>query len=276
MTTRGRGRATLDAPFPLDPGGAVVGAAGRFAARARARRRRMLTAWLLAVACVGVGGWVLLVSPWGTVRTVTVTGTDRIPAEQVHALADPQAGRPLVLVDTGALAAQVRSLRLVADARVSRVWPGGLRVAVTERRPVAALPAAGGRYTLVDREGVQVEVAARAPRDVPVVEVDLVTAGPRAVRSALDSLAVMPAAVRGQVREVGAASGDGVWFRLAGGDTVVWGDAGEAGLKGAALVALQRQTERERREAAAAGDAAAARRPVTFDVSAPRAPSVQR
>lgn len=273
MTTRGRG--TLDLPFPLDGGGAVVGSADRFAARARARRRRVWTAWLLAAASVVVAGWVLLVSPWGTVRTVEVTGTDRIPAQDVHALVDPQTGRPLLLVDPGALEQQVRSLRLVADVRVSRAWPGALHVDVRERQPVAALPAEGG-LSLVDREGVEVEVVARAPRTLPVVEVDLVTAGPQAVRSALDSLAVMPADLRAQVRRIGAASGDGVWFRLADGDTVVWGDASQPALKVAALDALRRQTARERRTLASDGNPTLAERPVTFDVSAPKAPSVQR
>jgi cell division protein FtsQ len=277
MSGRGGGRTSVDHPFPTPGRGAVVPSAGRFVARARSRRRKAIAAWVVAVLLVVAAGWLLLVSPWATVRAVEVTGTDRIDPAQVRALVDGELGRPLVLVDTGAVAGRVEALRLVAHARVGRQWPGGLRVEVTERRPVAALPAlTGSAYRLVDRDGVQVEVVAVPPATVPVVEVDLVTAGAPAVRSALDSLAVMPAGLRAEVRRIGAASGDGVWFALEGGDRVVWGDAGDAALKTAALEALRRETARERKAMVRKGNRAAARRPVMFDVSAPRAPSVQR
>jgi len=277
MSGRAGGRTTVDHAFPAPQrGGAVVPSAGRFVARARSRRRKAIAGWAAAVLLGVAAGWALLASPWGTVQAVDVSGTRRIDAAEVDALVAGEVGRPLLLVDTEALAGRVEALRLVADARVVRHWPGGLRVEVAERHPVAALPATGGGFRLVDRDGVEVEVVRAAPKTVPVVEVNLVTAGAPAVRSALDSLAVMPAGLRGEVRRIGAASGDGVWFALADGDKVVWGDAGESSLKAAALDALRRQSARERKAMTAKGNHAAARRPVTFDVSAPRAPSVQR
>ena len=267
---------TTERSFPQLVGDdSVVVAQDRFGARRRARRRKVLGAWAVGVLLVLAAGWILLASPWGTVRDVTVAGTRRTDAGQVRALAGPEVGRPLVLVRTGDLAERVRALPLVAAARVARVWPGGLRVVVTERQPVAAVPKAG-RFSLVDRDGVEVAVVDAAPEALPVVQVDLVTAGAAAVNSALDSLALLPATLRGEIRQVGAASGDGVWFRLADGDQVVWGDASQLGLKVSALDALRRQAVRERAAQRRKGFVALSKKPVTFDVSAPRAPSVQR
>lgn len=267
---------TSERSFPQLVGdGSVVVAQDRFGARRRAHRRKVLGAWAVGVLLLLAAGWILLASPWGTVQEVTVTGTRRTDAGQVRALAAPETGRPLVLVRTADLAARVRTLPLVAAARVERVWPGGLRVVVTERQPVAALPK-GGRYSLVDRDGVEVDLVDTAPEALPVVQVDLVTAGATAVTSALDSLALLPASLRAQIRQVGAASGDGVWFRLADGDQVVWGDASQLDLKVAALDALRRQAVRERAAQRKKGFVALSKKPVTFDVSAPRAPSVQR
>jgi cell division protein FtsQ len=269
-------RSTAERSFPQLLGdGSVVAAADRFGALARARRRRLLGGLAVAVLCLLAAGWILTASPWGTVRRVQVTGVDRIDPAQVRALATEELGRPLLLVRTGAVETRVRTLRLVADVSVEQVWPGTLRIVVRERQPVAALPAGGG-FRLVDRDGVEVVTVGSAPSSVPVVQVDLVTAGPAAVRSALDSLGVLPPALRAQLREVGAASGDGVWFRLDDGDTVVWGDAGQVDLKVAALDALRRQAVRERAAMRKKGNIQLSKRPVTFDVSAPRAPSVQR
>ncbi len=288
MSGRGGGRSTAERPFPqlLGGGGAVVAAHGRFAARARSRRRRAVGAWLVVVLCLLAAGWILLASPWGTVQRVEVAGTGRVDPAEVRALVAEEVGGPLVLVRTGSLEQRVRTLRLVAGARVLRVWPGLLRVEVRERQPVAALPAqagarpagiaAGSGYRLVDRDGVEVDVVPKPPARLPVLEVDLVGAGPAAVRSALDSLAVLPPDLRAGIRQVGAASGDGVWFALDGGDRVAWGDAGQVELKVAALEALRRQTARERAAMRRKGNITLSKRPVTFDVSAPRAPSVQR
>lgn len=277
----GRGGRTVDSPFPslLRSEGDVVVAQDRFGARARARRRKVVGAWVVVVLCLLAAGWTLLASPWGTVQRVEVTGVRRVSADEVRAVVAPQVGKPLYLVRTGSVEDRVRALRLVADAQVSQVWPGTLRVVVRERTPVAALPRSGGGgrgFSLVDRDGVEVDVVPDAPPSVPVVEVDLVTAGPRAVRSALDSLGVLPPTLRVQIRRVGAASGDGVWFRLEDGDSVVWGDASATATKVTALEALRRQTERERASMRKKGNVALSKRPVTFDVSAPMAPSVQR
>lgn len=267
---------TSERSFPQLVGDdSVVVAQDRFGARRRAHRRRVLGAWAVVLLLLLAAGWILLASPWGTVRKVAVTGTQRTDVAQVRALAAPEVGRPLVLVRTGDLARRVGTLPLVASARVERVWPGGLRVVVTERQPVAALPK-DGRFSLVDRDGVEVALVDAAPPTLPVVQVDLLVAGAPAVRSALDSLALLPAALRREIRQVGAASGDGVWFRLADGDQVVWGDASRLDLKVSALDALRRQTGRERAVQRKKGFVALSRKPVTFDVSAPGAPSVQR
>jgi len=96
-------------------------------------------------------------SPWATVQTVTVTGLDRISRAQVRTITDTEIGRPMLLVGTSGLNAQLEELRLVKSVEVTRSWPSALRVSVTERQPVAAVPA--GRVAASSVSGSSGEVS---------------------------------------------------------------------------------------------------------------------
>jgi cell division protein FtsQ len=148
---------------------------------------------------------------------------------------------------------------LVRTARVTRTWPGGLRITVQERVAVAAVPGPAnlaGSFSLVDADGVELARTPAAPAGLPVVQTDLAKAGAPALRACLRVLGDLPAEVSRQVRQVGARSADGVWFVLADGRKVTWGSAEDNARKGEVLVALLRQPGRG------------------YDVSAPDNPAV--
>lgn len=222
----------------------VVSASPKLEQRARAERRGRRatllrrTGWtLLALAPFAVAAWLLLASPWLVVDRVVVTGQQRLSTEQVRSAAGVAPGTPLARVDTHAVAARIRALGPVADATVSRSWPGTLRVTVVERVPLVAAPQ-GGQFVLLDRDGVVVARQRQAPAGV----VRLVVARPspedRATSSALAVLADLPKGVRSLVAAVRARSAEEVTLVLKDGRVVVWGGPSEGEAKAAVLVPL--------------------------------------
>lgn len=224
--------------------------AERFAARVRARRRRRYGLAAGVVVLLLVAGWAAVLAPWARVDRVEVRGVSRVDAGAVREAAGAELGRPLLLADTAGVAARVRADRLIKDARVTRVWPGGLRVTVVERVAVAAVPGAAGAaelaggFALVDADGVELARVPVAPAGLPVVQTDLSKAGAPALRACLRVLGDLPGTVSRQVRQVGATSADGVWFTLADGRRVTWGSAEQNARKGEVLVALLRRPGR--------------------------------
>jgi cell division protein FtsQ len=122
-----------------------------------ARHRRLhtaLLAMLIALPLLG-GGWLWLRgSSLVAVEHVHVTGVHGANAANVEAALRDAAGRMTTLdVHAGALRAAVAPWRVVRDLKVSPEFPHGLRIAVNEQLPVAALSVAGTR-TAVAADGV--------------------------------------------------------------------------------------------------------------------------
>jgi cell division protein FtsQ len=252
---------------PVDPRSrATVSptSAERFAARVRSRRRRRRLVGLLVLALLAGVVWAALWAPWATVREVEVSGTSRVPAGAVAAAADTELGRSMLLARAGDVADRVRREQpLVADVTVTRAWPSTLRVAVTERQPVAAIPAAGGEVRLVDADGVVIERLtgdrARRAGGLPRVEVDL--SRPDAVatlRACVEVARGLPPELRRIVRRIGATTPDRVELRLAGGARVDWGSGAETPRKAEVLLALLPQ------------------KASLYDVRSPKTPAVRR
>jgi cell division protein FtsQ len=185
-----------------------------------------------------VAAWVVLFSPLLAVRAVEVTGTERLPVGNVAAVAEHARGVPLVRVDTGKIVEELQALPVVRSAQVERSFPGTLRVTVTERRALAVVPGADGAFYLVDGEGVVLETVADAPAGVPVVQVDVASAGARTVREAVEVLGALPADLRAQVTTVSATTRDSVTLTLATEATVFWGSADDSQRKAQVLAVL--------------------------------------
>ena len=216
--------------------------AERFAARVRARRRRRRLLGLLGVLLLAGAVWAALWAPWATVREVQVAGTSRVDAAAVRTAAGTEVGRSMLLARTGDVADRIRREQpLVAGVTVTRDWPSTLRVVVTEREPVAAVPA-GDEVRLVDADGVVIErlTGERARRPgLPRVEVDLAAPGSVAtLRACVEVATGLPPELRRIVRRIGATTPDRVELRLAGGARVDWGSGDETPRKAQVLLAL--------------------------------------
>ena len=231
----------------------------KLAARGRARRRTRLATTLtvfVLLVLLGTTAWLLLGTSVLGVRSVTVTGTERLDPAAVRGLADVRAGEPLATLDTAAIAARLRDLPVVRAVEVQRRWPRTVAIVVHERKP-AAVQQRGSGFVLVDRSGVVFGQVDRRPRGLPLVSAP-VDAGPPALRAALDVLQVLPDDVLADVKQVRAASPDDVRVQLSKGRTVVWGSAERGARKAAVLAVLL------------------TRKASVYDLSAPDAPTTTK
>jgi len=143
----------------------------RIAVRRNEGRRRLkrLVAALFVVALL-VSGYALTQTPLLDVDRIEVHGAARTPVAEVHGALDVARGDPMVEVDERAAARRIETLPWVAEATVSRRWPGTVRVRIVERSPVAVLPVIEGRTALVDREGRILELIPGEPEGLLVLE----------------------------------------------------------------------------------------------------------
>ncbi|MFC3998638.1 cell division protein FtsQ/DivIB [Nocardiopsis sediminis] len=185
---------------------------------------------LLIVALLAVVTWVLLGSRLLVVREVEVTGADRLAeSDIVDAVAVPT-GTPLARVDTDRAAADVRGLRLVEHAEVTRGWPATLRVAVTERTPRLSVRVGDG-YRLVDHDGVRITDSDTRPEEYPLISVKGEVEGNAAIAAAAEITDVLPEEILSEVDEIRADDPARITLDLRDGAAIVWGDAERAGQK---------------------------------------------
>lgn len=204
----------------LEPGGVEPGTGPidprireRRIAVTRAQGRRRLRILLVAVSVASVIGiaWLIVMSPFLAVDDVTIRGTLHESPESVRAAANVSDGSALVFVDAGAAARRIEKLPWVAEAKVDREFPNGLRITVVERAPVAWVrrsPPTGsprgavGPAALVDATGRVLGDELTPPVGLPEIEATerLGVPGTRIspARPAL-ALALLPPALRAQV-----------------------------------------------------------------------------
>jgi cell division protein FtsQ len=207
------------------------------AAPARSSRRGLLFGIAAAVVVI-VAALVYAVGFTGMlgVRHVTVTGVRALSADQVRSAAGVPAGRPLVRVDTGAVADHVRALPGVERVAVTRSWPGTLRITVTERHGVAVVRHAGA-YWLVDREGVVFQRLAARPK-LPLLDLTDVGRDSPTATAALAAVAALPPRLLAAVASVRAPTPEQVTLTLADRRTVFWGGGTDSAAKASVLGAL--------------------------------------
>lgn len=231
----------------------------RAAVRGRARRRSRLLAVLTALVVLALlvgAGWLLLGSDALGVDRVRVTGVQRLTAADVEEHAQIEPGTPLARLDTDAVAERVTALAAVRTVDVARRWPGTVEIAVRERTP-AAVVREGAGWLLVDRTGVAFASERKRLVGLPVLDAPA-DAGRTELRSALEVLDSLPAAVRADVREVSVVSAEEVTLRLSKGRSVVWGSTERAERKAAVLTVLL------------------SRKASVYDVSAPDTPTTRK
>jgi len=110
---------------------------------------------ILALVSLIVGYRVAASASLFSVRSIDVTGTSRVSAEEVEGLTRRAVARTGVWrADLSAISTELERLPGVRRAVVSRVLPDRLRVRVTERVPVAVVRTTAGHFFWVDEEGV--------------------------------------------------------------------------------------------------------------------------
>jgi cell division protein FtsQ len=137
-------------------------------ARAHSRRRLRILGAVGAVVVVVGGVWATLHSPVLAARHVSVVGAIHTGVGPVTAAVGLD-GQPLVDVNPGRVAARVEALPWVAHATVTKQWPSGVTVTVTERVASAVVESPGHRPVLVDDSGHVLATVASAPAGLVVL-----------------------------------------------------------------------------------------------------------
>jgi cell division protein FtsQ len=215
-------------------------------ARGISRKRLRRVKGVLAVICAIVWGLVAVRSPLLDVDRVQVVGAERVSAAEVRrAASTTAAGTPMVEVDLARARTGVGALPWIDEVRVTRLWPGTIRVVVTERHEVAVVAHDSSRegegWALVDADGRVLAVVEAEP-DLPTLPgtSDLVpgrTLGGDD-RRALAVLGDLPSALR-EATDATAAGPDGLELVLDDGFRVVLGDGGDLAAKAEAADAVR-------------------------------------
>jgi cell division protein FtsQ len=210
----------------------------RFTARQLDLRRhkwfRIAVVALLAV-LLGALVWLVWFSSVLDVRSVAVKGETSLTSEQVREAAKVPIGGPVARLDLTAIEARVKVNPRVRLVDVSRSWPHGVTIEVTERSAVIWLTA-GGEFRGVDQFGVNFRSYRKKPTDLIAAEV--LTSDParrletlRAVAAIAERIQRDDPTLRKQVQAVTAATKDSVTLDLTKGRTVTWGSESQGARK---------------------------------------------
>jgi cell division protein FtsQ len=227
---------------------AVPSSARRFMARARRRRMRAALPWAVAAGVVAVAGtlvWVVYGTSVLAVRDIKVVGVQLVTPLQVEEAAAVPGKEPLARVDLDAVRARVRAIPAVDRVTVRRGWPSTLVVEVVERTPVAAVPTAPGKLTLIDATGVPYREVARKPDGLPLVRT--AAPGPSDVntKSALSVLGALSPELREQLVAISVAAPAQIKLELTKDRTVIWGDDTQSDTKSQVATVLLKKASTE-------------------------------
>ncbi len=208
---------------------AVQRAAGR-----RRLHRLLLAGGILTTVLVAVA---VALSPLLAVHTVVVDGAGTQRADILRA-AGVSSGKPILLLDAGAVAAAVEQVPGVASAHVTRHFPSTVTIQVALEPTVATVAAGPGRVALIDTDGQATAIVARAPAGLPVLAGALALRVGRRVPAALAGLAAaLPATLRTRVSTLLAQPG-GLTALVPGGPQLRFGDATDLAEKAQAAAAV--------------------------------------
>jgi cell division protein FtsQ len=214
--------------------------------RRRFARRQWLRRWLvwryvigsvLLVVLAVTGVWLVFFSSTLTVQHVDVRGESQLSQEQILTAAKVPTGAHLVELDLGAIRNRIAGLAPVEHVDVSREWPDGVLIRVTERSAVAVVDV-NGQYQAMDRHGVMFRTYEKPPPGMARV-VAPPTISSDALAEAARVIASLPHGLASRVDHVGVQGLDRVTLTMrASGATVVWGSDAQSALKAEVLVKL--------------------------------------
>ena len=223
--------------------------------RRRARRRRLRRSIIAAgIVCALPGVWALVVrSPLVRARVIDVAGAAHVTRSQALRLAGISRSTNVASLDTSAAASRLEADPWIARAIVRKGLPWTIRIELVERTPVLAVrggPSAG----IVAGDGTVLEEASRRDGAFPVLTPrDAAPATAQAmIERAASALSPITPWARDAIRAVSLARDGSLQFGLQGGGTILYGDEGNADVKGRTLAALLRWSESEHEEVVSA------------------------
>lgn len=217
----------------------------RFARRQWARRwltLRYLVAGGIVLMLVVGGLWAVYFSSALSVRDVEVVGADTLTTRDVERAADVPRGGPLATVDLDAIRLRVKALKEVRSVEVTRQWPDGVLITISEREAVAVVRL-GRDLEGVDVEGVPFRTYKSAPTGLPRIETPggVAATDEEALRGAVSVVAALPREVARLVDHLDLRSADDIDLVLRDERVVRWGSAASSDDKATVLVALLRR-----------------------------------
>jgi len=223
---RGRSRGVPTAPREI-PKAARADMAREVASggkgRKRGSRRGVRTLLLAALlASLGLMLWVYMYTDVLNVRSVVVEGNRRLQGSYIASLSGIGEHTHLLKMDVGEVERSILSEPYVAEVRVHRRFPYTVVLEVREREPLGII-CQGGKYHLVDAEGVVVESLQESPGvfiEMRFPTQQVLYPGVRLEGEVFPSLVTLLQAVPSSLREVTTAVGrsheDGLYLECWG------------------------------------------------------------
>ena len=194
-------------------------------AQKRRRRRRMMVA-IVVVAGLAFAAWALMRSSAFSLQKIDVIGAKTVPTQQIIDASGLHIGQSALGIDYAAVAARIRGVPGIADARVTREGSLGIRITVVERTAALEVESAAGN-TFFDQHGVVIA----ADQSAAVVPIVSLPSGLSITQFTVDDetnvlsiWAKMPAGMRRQLSGFELLIDHSVSFHL-GATTVVFGTA---------------------------------------------------
>jgi cell division protein FtsQ len=202
----------------------------------RSQGRRRLR-WVLAavvVLALIAALIALLHTPPFSVRVVKVSGPHAHTSDSaIIAAADLTGHPPMISVSLGGTADKVEALPYIASAKVSRNWPDGITISVTERAPVVQMAGPSTSWSVLDGRGRTLQVGPARLPDLVVLIVHTATGGvppapvgkslPPTADAGLEVARTLPKAFSAQVVSLTVAPDNTVSMALNSGITVLLG-----------------------------------------------------
>src|SRR2546423_12522268 len=131
-------------------------AARRHEVRAqKRRRRRRILASLIILAGIGYGAWALVRSSVFSLQKIDVVGATTVSKQQIIDASGLHIGQSALAINLQTVAARIRGVPGIEDARVAREGSLAIKIAVVER--TAAIEVQGnGQKWFLDQQGVQI------------------------------------------------------------------------------------------------------------------------
>ena len=217
----------------------------------------------VGVVAIGAGAFFASRTSLLDARRIEVSGARHVHRAEILSIARVSRDTNVVWLDEHAAEGRLEDEPWIANANVSISLPLAIRIAVTERTPVAVVAGEGG--SLIAGDGTVLPDApgpdapgpdasgpdASGRRDrLPTIDLGILTAAegrPQSPVGAARALGAMPPALRSQVRRVRVALDGTLELRLGGGTTVRFGTPDDAVTKVQTIRRVFAWAEREGR-----------------------------